>query len=96
MPRALAEEALSKERSESNTAYHTPWPLEAWPEVPTRFVLCTEDRFFPPEFMRRVASERLGITPDEITAGHCVALRPPRELADRLEAYASELGVARG
>jgi hypothetical protein len=21
---------------------HTPWPLDAWPPVPTRFVLCTE------------------------------------------------------
>jgi hypothetical protein len=26
------------------------------PSVPTRFVLCTEDRFFPPDFMRRVVS----------------------------------------
>ena len=58
VPRALAVEALSKERSESNTAYHDPWPLGAWPAVPTRFVLCTEDRFFPPDFMRRVVAER--------------------------------------
>lgn len=48
VPRALAEEALSKERSESETVYDSPWPLAAWPAVPTRFVLCTEDRFFPP------------------------------------------------
>jgi pimeloyl-ACP methyl ester carboxylesterase len=84
VPRALAEAAMSKERDESATAYHTPWPLEAWPAVPTRFVLCTQDRFFPPEFMRRVVRDRLGITPDEITAGHCVALSRPGELADLL------------
>ena len=29
----------------------------------------------------------LGITPDEIDGGHCVALSRPSELADRLEAY---------
>jgi len=89
VPRALAEEALSKERAESNTAYHDPWPLDAWPAVPTRFVLCTEDRFFPPSFMRRVVAERLDIVPDEITSGHCVALSRSVELADRLDRYAA-------
>jgi pimeloyl-ACP methyl ester carboxylesterase len=89
VPRALAEEALSKERSESDAAYHTPWPLDAWPEVPTRFVLCTGDRFFPPKFMRRIVSERLAITPDEITAGHCVALSRPKELAGLLVGFAA-------
>ena len=88
VPRALAEEALSKGRSESEAAYHHPWPLETWPDVPTRFVLCTEDRFFPAAFMRGVVSTRLGITPDEIAAGHCVALSRPKELADMLVAYA--------
>jgi pimeloyl-ACP methyl ester carboxylesterase len=84
VPRALAEEALSRERSESETAYNSPWPLEAWPNVPTRFVLCTEDRFFPPDFMRRIVAERLAIIPDEIAAGHCVALSRPKELAGML------------
>ena len=87
VPRALAEKAMSKERSESSTAYNSPWPLEAWPAVPTTFVLCTEDRFFPPAFMRRVVSERLGIIPDEIAASHCVALSRPKELADMLVSY---------
>ncbi len=64
-----------------------PWPLDAWPDVPTKFVLCTEDRFFPPDFFRRLVAERLGIEPDEIAAGHCVALSRPKELADLLESY---------
>jgi hypothetical protein len=58
--------------------------------VPTRFVLCTEDRFFPPNLMHRVVSERLAISPDEIAAGHCVALSRPKELADMLIGYAAE------
>jgi pimeloyl-ACP methyl ester carboxylesterase len=89
VPRALAEEAVSKERSESNTAYNDPWPLNAWPAVPTRFVLCTEDRFFPPDFMRRVVAERLGIVADEIAAGHYVALSRPTDLANLLAGYAA-------
>ncbi len=80
-------------QTESDTAYHTSWPLTSWPDVPTKFVLCTEDRFFPPDFMRRIVSERLGITPDapdEIAAGHCVALSRPQELADLLLGYLPE------
>jgi hypothetical protein len=87
VPRPLAEEALSKARSESEIAYNSPWPLDVLPAVPTSFVVCTEDRFFPAAFMRRVADERLGVAPDEIAAGHCVALSRPLELADLLDSY---------
>ena len=70
LPRELADEALSMERAHpSAAAMRTPWPLDAWPDVPTRCVVCTEDRFFPAGFLRRVAAERLGITPDEIAEG---------------------------
>ena len=88
VPRPLAEEAVRRGRPQSDTPGRAPWPLAAWPDVPTRFVLCTEDRFFPAGFMRGVVSARLGITPDEIGAGHCVALSRPKELADMLVAYA--------
>ncbi len=85
VPPALAAEAMSKERAHpSEAALASPWPLAARPDVPTRFVLCTEDRFFPAAFLRRVVSERLGVTPIEITASHCVALSRPRELTDIL------------
>lgn len=88
LPRGLADEALSRERDHpSETAMAQPFPLDALPEVATKFVLCTEDRFFPAGFMRRVVAGRLGITPDEITAGHCVALSRPKELAALLEGY---------
>ena len=87
VPRALAEEAISNERSESEAAYNDPWPLDSLPAVPTRFVLCTEDRCFPAPFMRRVVSERLGVVPDEIAAGHCVALSHPHDLANLLDGY---------
>jgi hypothetical protein len=90
VPRALAEDALRRGRHPSDTPGQRPWPLNAWPAVPTRFVLCTEDRFFPPDFMRRVVADRLALTPDEIAAGHCVALSRPKELVDMLVGYAGE------
>ena len=87
VPRQLAAEAISRQRKHPSKASNTT-PLEPLPEVPTRFVLCTEDHFFPPAFLRRVVSERLGVKPDEIAAGHCVALSQPKALADILERFA--------
>jgi pimeloyl-ACP methyl ester carboxylesterase len=86
VPPHLAAAARSRSRSQSGTPGREPWPLDAWPPVPARFVLCTEDRFFRPDFMRRVVAARLPfLTPDEITAGHCAALSHPKELARLLE-----------
>lgn len=87
VPPVLAEQARRKARDQSGTPGHAPWPLDAWPPVATRFVLCTEDRFFPPEFMRQVVASRLGVVPDEIAAGHVVALSRPKELASLLVSY---------
>ena len=88
VPRPLAEEALRRGgRGESAVVWDTPWPLDAWPDVPTKFVLCKDDRFFPAAFMRRVAHERLGIIPDEVPGCHCAALSHPKELSGLLMSY---------
>jgi hypothetical protein len=60
------------------------WPLDAWPDVPTRVLIPTGDRLFPPAFQRRVARERLGLEIDEMAGGHLPMLSRPRELAERL------------
>jgi pimeloyl-ACP methyl ester carboxylesterase len=93
VPPELASEALTRGRAQSEARMGEPWPLDAWPDVPTRFLLCRDDRLFPANFLRRVARERLGITPDEVDGGHCPALSRPKELADRLEAYAASQTV---
>jgi pimeloyl-ACP methyl ester carboxylesterase len=90
VPPDLAAEALAKARDQAGTPMLEPWPLDAWPDVPTRFLLCRDDRMFPAEWMRRLVRERLGITPDEIDGGHAPYLSRPRELVDRLEAYRAE------
>jgi len=88
VPRPLAEEALRRSgRGESSVVWDTRWPLPAWPDVPTRYVLCRDDRFFPAAFLRRLAQERLGIVADEVPGCHCVALSHPGELAELLVGY---------
>jgi len=63
-----------------------PFPLAAWPDVPTRVIAGRDDRLFPVEFQRRVARERLAIEADEIPGGHMLALSRPHELVEQLEA----------
>jgi pimeloyl-ACP methyl ester carboxylesterase len=87
VPIDLAREALARGRGQAAQPMLEPWPLDAWPDVPTRYLLCRDDRMFPAEWTRRLVRERLGITPDEIDGGHCPYLSRPKELADRLEAF---------
>ncbi|MEU8270311.1 alpha/beta hydrolase [Sphaerisporangium sp. NPDC049002] len=87
VPPELAAEAIEKGRGQSGTPMGRPWPLDRWPDVPVKFLLCSEDRLFPADFMRRVVRERLGVTPDEIPTGHLPMLSRPKELAERLVAY---------
>jgi len=79
-------------KEQSGAPFADPWPLSAWPDVPTRVVIARDDRFFPAEFQRRVTEERLGITPDEVPGGHLPALAHPEALAERLLAYVDQLG----
>ena len=76
---------------QSKRSFEDPFPLTAWPDVPTRFVLCRDDRLFPADFQRRVVKERLGITPDEIDGGHLPAWSRPDELVEKLEAIRREV-----
>jgi pimeloyl-ACP methyl ester carboxylesterase len=90
VPPNLASEASRRKRDEAARALREPWPLEAWPETPTKYVLCRDDRMFPAAWARRHARERLGIDADEMDGGHYITLSRPGELADRLAAYAAE------
>jgi pimeloyl-ACP methyl ester carboxylesterase len=93
VPPQLAAEAVKRARRQSEARLGEPSPLTAWPDVPTRVLICRDDRLLPAGFQRRVARERLGMTPEEMDGGHTPALSHPKELADRLERYASEQGL---
>ena len=88
VPADVTAEAMRGRPGAVVTPFSQPWPLDRWPDVPTRVLVGRDDRLFPLEFQRRVARERLGLDVDEIPGGHLAALSRPVELADRLEAYA--------
>jgi hypothetical protein len=86
------EVALANERyagAPGSGMFGEPWPLEAWPAVPTRVLIPRDDRLFPLEFQRRIARERLGIEVDEMAGGHVPMLSRPRELAELLDELSS-------
>jgi pimeloyl-ACP methyl ester carboxylesterase len=91
LPEDLAAELATHVREQSDAPFVVPWPLDAWPDVPTRFLLCRDDRFFTAEFLRRVVRERLGIIADEMPGGHLPALGHPDELVRWLERYRTEV-----
>jgi pimeloyl-ACP methyl ester carboxylesterase len=87
VPAELVAEAPGHSRQQVSAEWDEPWPLDAWPDVPTKVLIAREDRFFPADFQHRVAADRLGAIPDEVDGGHSVALSHPKQLADRLTAY---------
>jgi pimeloyl-ACP methyl ester carboxylesterase len=91
VPPELAADATRRERSESAKALREPWPLDGWPNVPTRYLLCRDDRMFTAGWARRHARERLGIEADEMDGGHYITLSRPLELAERLHTYAASI-----
>jgi pimeloyl-ACP methyl ester carboxylesterase len=95
VPADLIAQGWDHVTEQSGTPFIKPWPAEAWPDVPTRFLLCRGDRMFPADFQRRIVRERLGIVPDEMDGGHLPAMSHPKELADRLAAYWTDLSKGR-
>jgi pimeloyl-ACP methyl ester carboxylesterase len=72
---------------QADRPFADPWPLDAWPDVPTRVLAAKRDRLFPLAFMRRLALERLDVAVDVIDSGHLPALSRPDELTERLLEY---------
>jgi pimeloyl-ACP methyl ester carboxylesterase len=88
VPSQIVAEAFARgEPRQSDTPFGEPWPLDAWPSVPTRVLASRNDRLFPLEFMRGLALERLGVSADVIDSGHLPALARPDELVRWLETY---------
>jgi pimeloyl-ACP methyl ester carboxylesterase len=95
VPKQVVDEAWKRgEPRQSETVFGSPCTFKAWPALPTRVLVARDDRFFPAEFQRRLARERLGISADKIPGGHLVALSQPVALSARLIDYAimSHLG----
>jgi hypothetical protein len=68
--RAAGRTALGPQqpREEAETVFGEPCRFERWPDVPIHVLAGRDDRFFPVEFQRRVACEKLGKEVEEIAA----------------------------
>jgi pimeloyl-ACP methyl ester carboxylesterase len=84
VPPAVAKEGAPHERPEADAVFESVCDFAAWPAVPIHAAAGADDRFFPVEFQRRVAKQRLGIELDVLPGGHLAALSQPRALAGYL------------
>jgi pimeloyl-ACP methyl ester carboxylesterase len=73
-----------EEEPPADSLFETRFPLTSWPDVPTTVLAGRDDRFFPYEFQRRIARDRLDLEVDPLPGGHLLALSQPEALAVRL------------
>ncbi|WP_201276578.1 alpha/beta fold hydrolase [Marisediminicola senii] len=89
-PDALGDVMAAGESPQSATPFSSPFTATAWRSVPTRAVIGSGDRLFPPRFMRTLVRTRLGIEPDVVDAGHLIAMARPNELASLILDYVAQ------
>jgi pimeloyl-ACP methyl ester carboxylesterase len=87
LPAETIRQGAARERPEAEIVFGEPCRFEAWPDAPIHVIAGGDDRFFPLDFQRRVAQERLRVTVEELPGGHLLALSNPCGLADKLLGY---------
>jgi hypothetical protein len=84
VPAEVLADGEGRPRPEADAVFGSVCDFSGWPAVPIRVAAGADDRFFPVDFQRRVARERLGMTADVLPGGHLIALARPQALADYL------------
>jgi predicted alpha/beta hydrolase family esterase len=84
VPASVLRHGPSRQRDQAESIFSEPCRFDDWPRIPIRVIASADDRFFPVEFQRRIAGDRLRTEVDVIPGGHLVALSNPEGLADRL------------
>lgn len=88
VPEDVARRAFERLRPQAMTVFTERCPLDRWPDVPSTYILMTEDRAVNQAWSRRVATERLGATIVELGGGHSPFYSRPVELAETLDRIA--------
>jgi len=91
VPQDVLRTGPEQPREEADTVFSEPCRFERWPDIPIHLLAGRDDRFFPIEFQRHVARERLGKEVEQIPGGHLVALSNAEGLTERLLAYEKNL-----
>lgn len=84
-PPEVVRDSFHRLRPEPGVLGREVTPLASWPDVPSAYIVCADDRTATPAWARRAARERLGVEPVEIPGGHCPMLSRPRQLAEVLD-----------
>ena len=87
VPPEIVKRGEEHQRPQADSISAEPCRFESWPEIPIRVIAGRDDRFFPIDFQRRIARERLHATTDELRGGHLLALSNPHDLANLLLRY---------
>ena len=93
VPDEVRAELMRRPAGQTDRPFRDPWPLDRWPDVPTRVVACARDRLFPLPFMTELSRSRLGVEADVLDTGHLPALADPDALVGLLDRYWQELGL---
>jgi predicted alpha/beta hydrolase family esterase len=84
VPEAILRDGPSDQRPQADAIFKEHCRFERWPSIPIRIIASVNDRFFPLEFQRRLARDRLKMNTEVLPGGHLVALSNPQGLADLL------------
>ena len=84
VPPEVAAAGEPHQRAEADAVFESVCNFEAWPSVPIRVVAGADDRFFPVDFQRTLAQDRLGLDANVLPGGHLIALSQPARLANYL------------
>jgi pimeloyl-ACP methyl ester carboxylesterase len=87
VPPEIIRQGEARERRQAEAVFGDPCDFDRWPDVPIHVIAGRDDRFFPLDFQRRVARERLRLAVDEVPGGHLVALSNPHGLVQQLLGY---------
>jgi hypothetical protein len=84
VPPQIVAAGAEHQRPEAAAVFGSACDFGAWPPVPIRVVAGADDRFFPVEFQRTLARDRLGREAAVLPGGHLIALSQPAALASYL------------
>jgi pimeloyl-ACP methyl ester carboxylesterase len=88
LPEDVGRRAWQRLRTLGMTSFLEPCPIDAWPAVPSTYILMTGDQSVNPEWSRAVARGRLGADLVELPGGHSPFYGRPAELAEVLDGIA--------